>query len=242
MRLKKQANKDELNKLYETYFSVIGSAHVDNINEELEDSVFDESHDFDNLDSWFENFQKEKEALEKKQKRKRIYSKISKRIAMVLVLVLSSTVVLSMTVEAFRVKLIDIFMQDNGALTYIQFTDPEEDETSHDYEFDGVNRITYLPKGFEHKETFTNMTMVVKHFTDGETIISVSRMSPEASINLDMEDAVISETYINGNKAKTSEKEAVKIVVWREGDAIYIIHSDISLDELVKIARSFKSE
>lgn len=57
-------------------------------------------------------------------------------------------------------------------------------------------------------------------------------------MNIDTENAVVENIWINGMEGLLSASERVRILVWHDNMSMYSIDGDITIDEIVKIAEN----
>jgi len=109
-----------LKKVNETFLYDVGYEHMNNICDET-DRLLEEYKELevpDSLNQWFLDYNK---VLERKEKNRNIRSKVlilSKRIAIVLIIVSIAGSVVTLSVEAFRVRFFNLVMKPHRSLVW----------------------------------------------------------------------------------------------------------------------------
>ena len=109
----KQINgkKEQIDKMIESYYSYIGYCHTENIIRGL-DAKTDEIDQIKippNMDEWFEKLSRKHRKQQKLKRLTKNIQKIGKKIAIFMILILTIGTVITCTVEAFRVKILNFF-------------------------------------------------------------------------------------------------------------------------------------
>lgn len=242
--MKEQVDHKSIDKIFDSYFSMIGEAHIENLNNDLDSSDCEGPsgiHDNQSLDVWFRTFQVQDQLDEKRRKRLSRLNKMGKTAAILMVLLVSSLTVLTVTVEAFRVRLYDMIIEDKGSFTHISVGNEGQVQT-RTYPLDKTNEITYVPEGYIEDEHVDMDEMSLTIFRKDDKILSISSASLGANYIVDTEDAQVQNVYINGNKGILSSKDETTILFWNQDNRTFTITSTVDQDEIIKIANGIKNK
>ncbi|WP_193708428.1 DUF4367 domain-containing protein [Alkalibaculum sporogenes] len=237
-------NEDKLQNIMATYYSYIGQSHVDVINIDLE-SKEEEINSVQiptSLDSWFDDYIKVSKEKDKHIKRKKQIKQIGSKVAMIVLVISISLTILTFSVEAIRVKVLNLFIEINDK--YSEFKVAEIDE----YDNDVVQRAgdyepMYIPEGFviDHTEEFNDIKTI--EFTDGDNGFIVFERAPNGTdYQFDTEDAKVSEILVKGTKGILIEKNNGNILFWNDEEWSYFILSDIELKIIIQMAESVEKK
>ena len=139
-------NNNKSEKLMEAYYKYIGECHIENIVSELEDKrdEIGQIQISESLDKWFEKYSNERKKREKQLKRKKQVKIVLFRVAVIAVLLIASLSVVTFSIEAMRVRVLNFFMETHEKYTIVRV---EEDYTLA-IPWDDYYYPTYLPESF----------------------------------------------------------------------------------------------
>jgi hypothetical protein len=182
--------------------------------------------------------------LQNKKNRERRASKIKalQRVAVIILVVSAALTVSLFSVDAFRVKIINLIMEIRTEYTEFQLVD-EKAEMKGDRIVDWTNAYvpTYIPEGYlvESSENGDNIKAILFINGDGK-IIDYAQYSEAASFNYDTEGATVKDVTVNGNDGKIIVKGYNYSVVWKYEGGIFVVMTQISAEETLKIAENIK--
>lgn len=172
----------------------------------------------------------------KKSKHKR-YSKKMRKLAagIVIIFALSSITVLS--VEATRTVILNTIVEQFSQYTEIKFEESDSEKQADIY------RPTYLPEGYEEVSMHTSGSTVVLIYSDktDNEISFIQRPAVEGTALVDNERNEYLELEIAGNKAylfEANKGRIVNVLLWKVEGTGFELFSQISTEELIKIANS----
>lgn len=161
--------------------------------------------------------------------------------------VLAAAVVLvgGVSVEAWRVKVINFVLDTTDKYTEIKFAEEKpagENVTSYSV---GDITIGYIPEGYHVSYESSNPKGdVVLEFTNEEArdIIFFERVKATTTLTyrIDTEDAEITEFDENGYHVIKSVKDRVQILTWYNSEYIYTVTCEAGEDELIQVAKNIK--
>ena len=176
-------------------------------------------------------FQKERRSVFRKKS-----AKYSKRAALFLVGAVLISSVTIMSVEAWRVRVLNYFLNIAQERTEMKWSDENKGDS---YATDEVT-LGYIPHGFELERSVPKREGLSLTFRKNELSFHVSIYPLRGSLGFDTEDAEIKKVSINGAEGVLSIKENVTILVWNDTESAYLINGNISEEEIIKIAENLK--
>lgn len=176
-----------------------------------------------------------------RRRRKPYYIFINTALKRAVVIALIAIVSLSamMSVEAIRTPVIKFIIE-----VYEKFTDvcfSVEDDTSY-VELTSIEEVyfpSYIPSGFDIEAETSDTFYVYYEYVDKNDhyFIFTQQLYNESTIlSLNTEGVETEDIETRGQQGIYYENLGVKSVVWTEGGYLFIIRSDLSKEELFKIA------
>ena len=96
---------------------------------------------------------------------------------------------------------------------------------------------TYIPEGFELIQCVSIKSKNSALYTDPQDrLLSFTVYQRDTKVNIDAENAVISEIHINGVDATLFAKDTGNTLVWSYGDQFIVIYMKGTVDEIIKVA------
>jgi len=239
-KLKKQAN--EMNKeIMESYYRHIGHSHVNNIIDELEN----DQNEINKIElskeneKWFEKYINAIKRKERKFKRRKHFKKYSIRAATFLIVVFLSVSFLTVSVEGFRMKVFNLFLEKNEKFTSIKIEEGSNSDITNIPDWN-YYYPSYVPEGYQldTKNVFNDIRILKFKNESSEIIFG---QGPNGSdFHLDSENAKTSEVLVNNDKSILVEKNNKNILLWHNSDSSFYIISNIDVNELLKIANNIR--
>lgn len=178
----------------------------------------------------------------KKKKRKQAFAQFMRsasRIAacLCIILVCSSAVVLS--VEAFRIPVINFFLRLENRYTSLSFSDPIVDAESLADELKQVSGVA-IPSGYKlfKQDVYESGRIFLFYLNENNENISILVNPADGSFNYDTENATQTEMELCGHEAFFVEKEGFR-VIWlnAEENVIYELFADgLDINSFWKLA------
>jgi hypothetical protein len=232
--------------LMDAYYRCIGEAHVENIIDKLdkEKDAIEKIVLPESMNKWFKDFAADQKKKEKKIKRaaklKRIYSVAA---AAALIVFVSMTIV-TLTVDAVKARVIEMFMKTYEKYTEIRI-DIDRDEDSDiksDIDLDEYYYPSYLPKGFKYDDFEGSSSGCFIIFTkkgdDEKDTLVFQQTNSESNYRIDTENAIVVTMNINGSEGTLVEKGDRIVLIWHDGGTALIISGSVKRDEIIKMAES----
>lgn len=157
-------------------------------------------------------------------------SRIIQKVSVFLVILLIGVCTTIITVEAVRIPFINWLISLQEDSTTIHFS---EEIDMADLTFG------YLPKGY--KASLVSKNSEATYYSienDAGNIIYLVVCSIDAGLNLDTENAEVSEFLLNGQKATSITKESMNTLVWSVGQYSYMMEGQLSIEEMIRIAEN----
>lgn len=187
-----------------------------------------------------EEFDLKSRKLINRELAKKRWQKIGKKLArgtgaaaIVIVLLLGVFAILFTTVEAFRVPIINFFLDQKEE--YLEIAGKDDNSVNAENPLDGLLPAEYKLESFE-KATTGNISILYAN-PQGEYVIYFS--DPYTStIHLDTENASVEHTLVSGRDAILINKNGYQLTWFNDaGDQVYRLDaSSLSKEELIEIA------
>ena len=158
-------------------------------------------------------------------------SKYSKRAAVFLLAVIVISGITVFSVEAWRVRVMNFFIEMSETHSDIKFG--ENSAKSDSYTSDEIT-LGYIPKGFRLEKRDAKGSMVSLAFKGEEDYFVFSMIDITGSIGIDTENASVKKTEINGQEALFSSNKNINILVWHSENFSYRLSGTVEEDEYTK--------
>ena len=164
---------------------------------------------------------------------KKAYAAFAK-VAVILLIIVVGGVCTVINVEAVRVPVLNWLIDVQEKYTQIQFL-PTANNEIPDIEFG------YLPNGFTIQFDREGINSKMYSLISDDVTIYVDIFSTNSPINLDTEDAIVTNITIQDEySAMLIEKDSHIQLFWSDNSYVYIINAEYSVDEIIKIANSIE--
>ena len=165
------------------------------------------------------------------------------KVAVALAAVIALFALLMMTVSAFRISVLNLFLKMEPKYTSVQLTDDAADPANSGFTLNWRNAYTptYIPEGFEVSDISDSGESKIVTFVNPETSVSFvyRQYAAEEYIRLDTESAdLVRKVDINGDKGSLVVKDAVVSLTWVQDNHFFMVFGDISEETAMKIAEN----
>lgn len=238
----KQTNEknDQIDKMMESYYGYVGYCHTENIIKELNDKKdkINQTEIPSSMDEWFNKFSKKNRRKNNLKKMIQYTRKIGQKIAIFIIILLTTGTILTCTVEAFRTKIFNFFMEKHEKYTNIQIDEVRENIIPSNWS--NYYYPKYLPEGFRVESTeMLNDEKIIEFINDDKFILMIQ--SPNGShYQVDTEQSENEQININGNKGLLIEKGERIIIIWHNEEYSFSFTSNITRTELVQFIKSLE--
>lgn len=234
--------KKSIRKQNELVLHELGRHYSEKLNDEA-DALAEKYKDLpipESLDDWFKNYSNEQKKTAKRRKRNALVKKYASRAAAVLLGLILTSAIVTMSVEAFRVRFLNLFIEsseDHNRIDYI------ESEVSLELPegWNGVYYPTYLPEGYNlldaQASEHTKMVMFID--PDNELLI-FTQNSNDMGMNIDSEKSDIEMVPINDNDGYLTNKDGMITISWTENGTVLTLEGTEEISAMIKIAEKIK--
>ena len=240
---------DKQDILHKTLYSYIGYNNVEKTNDEISENL-EEIKLVEvpkTLDKWFIDFNdnlENKEIKNRKEIKKNKFKNILSKLAIIFLVLFISIGALTVTVDAFRVKLFNLIIKNTEKYLDVEVNDGLETNMNSIVEnIDGFYQPTYIPSGFQldYVEDLGHTKIVT--YTNNKNEEILFNQSPNGTnFQLDSEDAEVKNVDIMGNEAIIINKEGRTTVFWNNDEYSFYLLSTIDEKELISMAKSLIKE
>lgn len=247
--MKKQSNEEieRLEKLNQMFLYNTGYEHAKNIdretNELLED--FKDIEIPESLNKWFLDYNKKIDKKKRIKKIKKTAVKISKKVAVIFMIISLASSIIIMTVEAIRTNFFNIIIETYQKYSSISLQEEIDNNFVDEFPADWEDYYypTFIPDNFELIST--NEFGSSKHITfenNSSQYIKIIQSGMNFESQIDTEGATIIEIDINGNEGMLIEKDKQFILIWNNNERIFRIQSNLDRNTIIKIANNLEKK
>lgn len=243
MSEQKSAKVQAEEKMLEALFEYAAACHVDNILAEYPpeaDSDIAFSPEFDRKMKKLIARHNRKEVL--KNIRKKTVRILPKAVIFLLILIGSFTIAV-VSVEAWRVKALNIIMNTQNQYTSIQTKDENNGQTKQideqiPQDWSGYSP-NYIPHGFKVDRTEKRETREIIYFANeqGQIIEFIRYLGRSTDLRIDTEGAAVQNILIHNSEALLAEKQGLVTIVWTD-EYLFSLIGEADKEEMIKMAES----
>jgi hypothetical protein len=233
-------------KLADIIFTYAGICHVDNINEDIENGC---DNDITNPNQ--KGLDQTIKALIKDYNRKQSFKeflmstkKASKVAAIILVSVLILSVSLISSVDAIRVKFLNLFIETNEDYSKITIGDDSNSGSMNTLKNDVALKNCYIPgfipKGFNIENIIkqNEKTIMVFKDTNSNSLVFEQSSDLNADYMVDTENAEIETIEIQGWEAMVITKDRIITILWDNNEMMFNVSGQMPIEEVVKFCEN----
>lgn len=193
-----------------------------------------------------EKFEKLVKARLKKNRsasRRHIWYKAVNRVAIAVLALTITFSVAMMSVNAFRVRVLNLLINIEEKYTSFQLEDDgNSDRGNLTINWTDEYMPGYIPEGYEISNvTNTESIKSITYINSEDGAILYNEFSSGTNVAVDSENASRIETIeINGNTGTLIVKAPMASVIWEMDGKLFLIQGNIGADEAVRIAESVK--
>lgn len=242
MNMRDEDLNSGMDNMMEAYYKLIGGAHVKNLLENLEsekDKV-DQVQISKSLDDWFEGFINKREKEKQRRKWLKRIRSYSGRAAMFILVLIGVSTVVTMSVEAFRIRILNYFIEKTESYTEFKVDEVVDGQNAPKLDLDQYYYLTYLPEGYTYDCHQIVGDVVILRYSNGTDIIIFTQENTGSAYHLDTEDAEMKEVPIRDSSGYLIVKDDASILFWNEKSMDFMINGNLEPNELIKIAESLK--
>lgn len=241
-------NKDNLakQKLADAIFSYVGACHIDNISKEIinsnESIINPKEKDLDQvIQNYIKNY--------RKKQRYQIFLKTSKRIskkaAIILVVGIILTTILVSSVDALRVKFLNMFIEKKDDYSKIAIEKDNSKNGSIDIlmnseKLENCYIPAYVPEEFTVEKVIHQNDIIKVIFRDTGSSSLVFEQSSDLNREymVNTENAFTEKISIQGQEAIIIIKDKITIVLWENNEKVFNVYGQVDREEVIKFCES----
>lgn len=247
--MKKQSNEEieRLEKLNQMFLYNTGYEHAKNMDEKT-DKLLAEFKDIEipeGLDKWFLDYNKKIERKKRIKRVKKTAVKISKKVAVIFIIISLISSIIMMSVEAIRTNFFNMVIDTYQKYSLIS----HQEEIDNNFksklpdEWKDYYYPSFIPDNFEliTANEFGNS----KYFTFENKLdqyIKIIQSSMNFESQIDTEGATIIEIDVNGNEGMLIEKDNLLILIWNNDERTFRIQSSLDRNTILKIANNLEKK
>jgi len=235
-------NKSSEDNMMEAYYKMIGEAHVDNIIEELEKNKYDIDQMAvpKSLDNWFDSFERRRKKTFNRKKWIKRTRRLSSRAAVFLVILIACMTVVTMSVDAFRIRFFNFFIDEKDNYTEIEKREDVSNQGVPDIDVEDFFYLSYLPTGYSFESyTIVGDSIIIQYSSQGDNII-FNQSKGDTNYQLDTEDSDVREVPLGEGGGQLIFKDDRIMLFWSVNEESFLIKGAISEHELIKMAENLK--
>lgn len=234
-----QSSEDDMMK---TYYKMIGEAHVENIVEELssKENEIDQVIVPKSLDNWFDSFDKKRKQMANRKKWMKRARKISSRAAVFIVILITCMTVVTMSVDAFRIRFFNFFVEEKSNYTEIEKKEDESNQSIPDIAQENFFYLSYLPTEYSFESYTIVGDSIIIQYSSQEEIIIFNQSKGDTKYQIDTEEADIREVPIGEGSGQFVLKDDRIMLFWSVNEQSFLIKGAISEQEIIKMAENMK--
>lgn len=231
-------------KVLEGFYYYVAKHHAENtakimddITKKAKDTLYPTE-----LDSWFNEYVDDLRRGEKNRKFGKILSKVIKRVAIYALILISGIVLMTMSVEAFRIKFFNMITEVTEKYTTISIKENNKSQAEeHIIPWKSYFYPEYIPNGYKalNSQKFGDVKII--YFTNdmGDSIeFSQSPVNP--SFQVDTENAKTEEINVTNVKGLLVEKDGSLSLIWVTDSNTFYIMGKLGKDDIKSMAESIK--
>ncbi len=237
-----EINKDSSrNKLMNSYFKILGEAHIENTLIELneKEKEFKDLKVPDSLEQWFLEFHRKWKRKRTWNLAKRKLKKMSVKVAIFLAVCISFFAIITMSVEAFRIRFINLLISKNDSYTEIQVS-MQDNVTIPEIDSDIYYYFAYLPEGYAFSEATVMKNSIFMIYLNGNDSFYFTQSYNETDYQLNTEETTVEDVKIGEYEGMFIHNLNANMVFWTQDNVTFLLEGNIPKSEMLKMAESMK--
>lgn len=231
------------NILMSAFYDYVGEHYIDNICADI-DGLKDEidmTEVPETLDDWFEQYVKNIRKEETQKRAMRKVRNISSRVAVILLVLFIPLITLTLSVEAFRLQVYNLFFTDYNEYSSVKIKQaPTENVT---IEWKNYYFPKFIPEGFyvESINENTNIkTIIFKNKNNEKMTLTQSLNGTGFSLNT--EEGLKKEVVVKNRKAILVQQDGMNILFWNNEEFSFCLFSTLEVEVLIIVAESLEKK
>lgn len=167
-------------------------------------------------------------------------NRISKKIAVVIMILFIAITTTVVSVDALRETISDFFVEIYEQFSLIVF---EEDKNESEFENIQIHLPNYIPNGYKMTvEEVNNLSVFCEYKNENDILIFEQSIVSGMQIGIDTENTYVETIFIDDGELLYYENKNEKSIIFYNDSYSYMISGKISKEELIKIAQSISFE
>ena len=169
------------------------------------------------------------------------FNTVGKRVAAIILCFVIAGTTTVMSVDALRDGLFELIEKVYSRFSQITF-EPVQSTYSTPEVFEEYS-LTEVSEGFSLETDYVNESLFVKEqeFTNGtHFIVFGQHLAEKANFSVDTEGVVTEIVECEGKEILYFSNKGIQYALWTEEDYAFIIHSDLSMEQVIEMAVSVK--
>lgn len=236
-------DRERINKLNEAALYNVGYEHANNVCDEI-DQLLEEYKDIkvpESLNEWFGEYEKENNKKIRSMANRKKVLQISKRVAMILLVVIVTFSAITMSVEAYRIRFFNMIIEVQKKFSSMKFEESNNIEYINELPKDWKDFFypMRLPQGYLFKKAFQGNSIKYIIFSNNQMEEMYFVQGPiTTDFQFDTEDSFVMEVDVNGMEGLIIEKEGRVIITWHNNDYSYYIQGHVDKSAILDMAES----
>jgi len=192
------------------------------------------------LQQWYKEFKKELDKDVSRNRLKVMTRRYASRVAIILCAILLSAAAVTLSVEAFRIKFFNLFIETGSDYNRIEFQE-EGDSLALPEEWENYYYPAWLPEDYKLLDTQSNdASKVIILMNDSNDILIFTQNTNKLGLNMDNEDSDVEIVPINDNEGYMIEKDDIISISWSQNNTVLTLEGVEEISEMIKIAEKMK--
>lgn len=243
--MKNKEENNEQEQMMESFYRYVGYQHIENVAKEF-DEISKLAKDIEypkELDDWFNDYLEKSKKSEMRKKRIASMKLIASRVAMVAIVLGIGLTVMTFSVEAFRIKFLNLLTDVTQRYTSFQVEEIKDKEDIFPTNWSNYYLPEYVADGYSLNriQEFGENKIIFYQNNRGEEI-QFSQSPNNNNYQVDTENAETTEIMINGSKGILVDKNGLLTLFWYNTDHAFYLMGKIDKEEMKKMAESTKIE
>jgi len=193
------------------------------------------------IDDWFDSFSRQHEKIEKKNRMRKKYRNITKRVAIIFIGIFASLSVFMMGVEAFRIEIFNAIVGNFDKYEEIEF----ENEIARDNipDLTTGSYISYLPEGYtlyQVKTNYDHTTILYKSIDDNIIVFSQNVINDSTIMKYDNEIEDRELVDLEDTTGYLDIKDDFVKISWKNDNQIFSIEGLEDVNTMIQMIKSIK--
>lgn len=242
--MKNKEENNEQEQMMESFYRYVGYQHIENVAKEF-DEISEFAKDIEypkELDNWFYDYLEKSKNAEMRKKRIALMKRMVSRAAMVAIVLGIGLTVMTFSVEAFRIKILNLVTDVTQRYTSFQVEEiKDKEEDSIPTNWSNYYLPEYIADGYSFKQVQEfGENKIIFYQNSQRDEIQFSQSPNYSHYQVDTENAETTEIMINGSKGILVDKNGGITLFWYDTEHAFYLMGNIDKEEMIKMAESTK--